>query len=204
MQILNVEQGTAEWLEARRGLVTCSDLWKVMAGGQTRKTYMYELIGQRLSGGLEGSFTTQATERGKTYEPIVRELYEIQNLELILEAGFIINHGIGYSPDGLVGKDGIIEIKTKTHRLQCELLINGSISKEHFHQVKGGIWVSERKWGDYISYSEGLPTYEERLVLDEEERERYEQEVTTFNIELEEKINIILDKYPSFFEDLRG
>lgn len=122
MQIIrDVDQGSAEWLNLRLGIVTCSELECLLVNGKGQAgfgagafTYMDTLIGERITGEAADPFGgNRHTERGHELEGVARGLYEAREEVATEQVAIILNHGIGYSPDSLVGPDGLTEIKTK-------------------------------------------------------------------------------------------
>ena len=192
MQIINVKQGTKEWFQARAGIPTASSFKLVMAKGQgkTRKTYMLKLAGEILTGEPQEQFTNVHTERGNELEPEVLELYQIQTDNDVEECGFIKTASAGYSPDGLIGDDGLIEIKTRLPHLQIELLLADKVPSEHIAQIQGGLWVSGRDWCDFVSYCPGLPMFIKRVYRDEDKISDISTAIDKFNAEL----NVIVEK----------
>ena len=121
MQVLTMEQGTPEWLAARLGRVTMSELKALLVKGKGPGglgtgaiTYMHQLIGERITGELAESFQGNVhTRRGHTLEGIARTLYcDTTGEPKPHEVGIILNHNVGYSPDSLIGTNGLLEIKT--------------------------------------------------------------------------------------------
>lgn len=190
MQVLNCEQGSAEWLQARCGIITASDMSKVLAKGQgkTRAKYMHGLIAERFTGLVTGGYFSADMERGKMQEPVAREIYEARTGYTVQEVGFVINHGVGYSPDGLIGDDGLLEIKTRNQDLQVELLLADRVPPEHTAQIQAGLWVTGRKWIDFVSYCPGLPLFYKRVFPDAEYIETMQKECEDFYVEMEVKI----------------
>ena len=196
MIVHDVPQGSDEWLALRAGLITASEMNSVMARGQgkTRLAYMYRLIGERMTGEPTDSFSNKHTERGHEQEPVARELYEIETGNVVRETGFITNHDIGYSPDGIVGDDGLIEIKSKLPHLQAEVLDSGKVPASHIKQCQCGLWVTERQWLDFISYCPGMPLFIQRVERDEKLIAEMEAAVYAFYSDMEEKINRLMEK----------
>ncbi|REC94965.1 lambda exonuclease family protein [Kushneria indalinina] len=197
MQILNYEQGTAEWHAARLGIVTMSELKTLLVNGKGpgsfgagALSYMHQLIGERITGESADTFSGNAhTQRGHALETIARELYSDATGNTHLEqVGIILNHGAGYSPDSLVSGDGLIEIKTKLPKYQIELLIADELPQEHMAQCQGGLWVSEREWIDFVSYWPGMPLFVKRAYRDEEMIKTIAERVEAFYDELEKRI----------------
>lgn len=200
MQTLNHEQGTPEWFEARLGIVTMSRLKSLLVNGKHPSgfgadalTYMHELIGERMTGEPSDAFGGNAhTQRGHEMEPVARDLYREATGNEPHEVGIILNHGVGFSPDGLIGEDGALEIKSKLPKLQVEVLLAGEIPKDHIAQVQGGLWVSEREWLDFVSYWPGMPLFVKRAYRDEAMIKTIQERVEAFYEELETRMSRVM------------
>lgn len=189
MQVItNVEQGSAEWLALRLGIVTMSDLECLLVNGKGEAgfgvaafTYMDQLIGERITGeAAELPFSTRATERGHEYEIKARTLYEAREEVTTTQAAIILNHGCGYSPDSLVGTPGLTEIKSKLPKFQVAVILGDEVPKEHVAQCQGGLWVSEREWIDFISYWPGMPMFVKRMYRDNALISKIDERVKNF------------------------
>ncbi|HCF1277422.1 TPA: exonuclease, partial [Pseudomonas aeruginosa] len=110
----------------------------------------------------------------------------------IQQAGIILNHGIGYSPDGLVGDNGLIEVKTKVPEKLVSVIIAGELPSEHAAQCYGGLWVSEREWIDFLGYWPGMPLCMVRVHRDEAYIRKLSERVKTFYELLEERMEKVL------------
>jgi len=186
VEVIEVEQGTPEWFAARLGIPTASEFKTVLAGGKglTRATYMRKLAGEVLTGEPAESYSNAAMERGKAMEPEARMAYSLLKDVEVHEVGFILNHGAGCSPDGLIGDDGGLEIKTKAPHLLIECLDRDDIPPEHRAQVQGALWITGRRWWDFVAYWPGLPLFIVREYRDEDYIANLAQEVKTFNAQL--------------------
>jgi hypothetical protein len=198
--ITDIEQGTPEWLTLRLGIVTASELDSLLVSGKGEAgfgvaafTYMDQLIGERITEeAAELPFQTRATIRGHELELVARSLYEGREGVITQQVGIILNHGIGYSPDALVGEDGLTEIKTKLPKFQVGVILAGEVPKEHVSQCQGGLWVSEREWIDFISYWPGMPLFVKRVYRDEVLIRKLSERVKTFYELLDERMNRVL------------
>lgn len=171
----NLIQGSDEWLSSRRGLITASEMSKVLtptlkiADNDQTRSHVYELAAQRINDYTEPTYFGDEMLRGVNDEPIARQLYH-ENFAPVTECGFITNddHGftIGYSPDGLIGDDGLIEIKSRRQKFMIQTISEGTVPKEHILQVQTGLLVTGRKWCDFISYHGGLPMMPIRVEPD--------------------------------------
>lgn len=201
MQIIrDLEQGSAEWLGIRMGIVTMSNMSALLVNGKGEEgfgaeafTYMNTLIGERITQEIADPFTgNRHTERGHELEPKARALYEEQTDLSCEQVAIILNHGCGYSPDSLVGADGLNEIKTKLPKYQVELILSDDVPKEHLAQCQGGLWISDREWIDFISYWPGMPLFVKRLHRDEAMIRKMAERVKTFYEILEDRMNRVL------------
>lgn len=188
IQIFTCEQNSPEWLECRRGIPTASNFSKILAKGEgkTRRTYLYDLAGEILSGQSVETYTNGYVERGHVQEAEARDWYVFHTDTELTRVGFVRNDelGAGSSPDSLIGDDGGLEIKTRLARLQLELLEDGRLPSEHRAQVQGNMWITGRRWWDFISYSKGLPSFKIREFRDDVYIATLKQAVDIFNAEL--------------------
>ena len=197
---LMMEQRTDEWFEARLGKVTASRIYDVLSKTKsgysaTRKNYMAQLICERLTGNREESFKTAAMQRGNDIEPKARARYMLETGELVEETGFI-NHPIinmsGASPDGLVGEDGLIEIKCPNTATHLEFLRTKTPKPEYLLQMLWQMACTGRKWCDFVSYDDRLKEHLSfqmvRINRDDERIQEIEEEVQKFLHELDEQI----------------
>lgn len=190
MQIHEMEQGTDEWFEVRRGLATSSQFATIMASGRggapskTRQTYMYKLAGELITGEPMDNFTNHHMERGHEMEPEARNYYEFMEGIETKQIGFITNHGAGSSPDSLVGDSGMLEIKTKLPHLMIGVLEADKFPAEHKAQCQGQLWIAEREWVDLICYWPKMPPFIKRAYRDEEYIKTIADAVDQFNDEL--------------------
>ncbi len=196
LQIFNFEQGTPEWHQARCGVITASNFSDVLAKGQgkTRAKYMRKLVAQRITENLSGGFSNIHTDRGTEYEEQARQAYQAYTGNEIAKCGFMKDE-YGYSPDGLVGEDGLIELKTRLDDLQIELLLDGRVPSEHIAQIQGGLMVSGRQWCDFSAYSPGLPVFISRVERDEEYIENLRKELEKFEQEIQDTMEKIMSMF---------
>ena len=191
LEIIECEQGTAEWAMARIGVVTASEFDTVMAKGKnspskTRATYMRKLIGEMLTGEPCENYTNHHMERGKIMEAEARDYYAFMTDQEPQLVGFIRKGRVGCSPDSLIGHDGMHEIKTKLPHLHLEVLLADELPSEHKAQCQGALWVAEREWIDFQSYWPKLPPFIKRVYRDEEYIKTLAQAVQDFIDEMDE------------------
>lgn len=192
MRVIDCEQGGDEWFRARMGMATASEFSIVMASGRdggdsrTRKTYLHKLAGEIITGEPMDSYSNAHMERGKIMEDEARNLYAFVHDVEIERVGFVVNGIAGCSPDGLIGANGMSEVKTKLAHLQVECLLKDKFPAEHVAQCQGGLWVAEREWIDLIAFSPKMPLFVKRAFRDEPYIRKIEDAVRAFNAELSE------------------
>lgn len=182
-----VYQGSEEWLELRRGILTASEMKLIVtttlkqADNEKERAHLYELLAQRISGFVEPQYISDDMLRGQEDEIRARSLYAEKYCP-VEEIGFVTNDKwgftIGYSPDGLVGTEGQIEAKSRRQKFQVQTLIENfeesTIPSDFAIQIQTGLAVTERQWCDFITYSGGLhmatirvfpdPIIQERII----------------------------------------
>lgn len=168
-------QGSNEWLAARRGLLTASEMKLIVtptgkaASNDKERAHLWELLAQRITGHVEPSYISDDMLRGQEDEILARALYAKHHAK-VEEVGFVTNDiwgfTIGYSPDGLVGDEGLIECKSRRQKYQVETIATGRVPAEYLIQIQTGLLVTERKWCDFVSYSGGLPMAVIRVTAD--------------------------------------
>jgi hypothetical protein len=171
----NLEQGSDEWLAARCGLVTASTVGKLLtstlkvADNDTSRGLTLTLAAERLTGDVEFMYPTRDMQRGHEEEPLAREVYA-NNYAPVDEVGFMTREfdgfTVGYSPDGLVGDDGLIEIKSRKPKEHIKTILAGKPPAENLAQLYTGLLVTGRAWIDYCSFSAGLPFWTVRVYPD--------------------------------------
>ena len=160
-----MEQGTTEWVSARCGLITASNMKKLLTqklklcANETERSYLNELLAERVTRHVEPNYVSYDMQRGKDDEIIARQIYADTFAE-VQQCGFITNDNLGfilgYSPDGLVGYEGLIEIKSRNPALQMATLTKKEIPEEFVLQIQAGLLISGRLWCDFVSYSNGM------------------------------------------------
>jgi hypothetical protein len=165
MNIIDCKQGTPEWLAARLGKVTASEigalvspLGKVRTGDGPR-TYLYKKLAEKILGVPGSDFTSFGMEQGVIVESEARAWFAFENNVSVREVGFCESDDghIGFSPDGLIGEDGGIEIKSPQPAKHIEYLLNGVVPEDYVLQVQFSLYVSGRAWWKFLSYSRQFP-----------------------------------------------
>lgn len=203
IKTIDCQQSSPEWHEARLGIVTCSELSKVLAKGEgkVRSKYMRQLAGEILTGKPAYHFQNDHMQRGKEEESEARECAALMFGE-IKEVGFIRNDTLrlGCSPDGLLGEDGGIEIKSCLTDIQIERLkmlqkYPGWLPPEYKAQVEGSIIASGRSTWKFYSFSPGVPPLLVDVKVSDERRREIETELAVFNNELDQLVTEIKGMY---------
>ena len=204
-----IEQGSQEWLELRLGKITASRLSDVLAKGKgnaesiTRTKYRNELIKERLTGKKIAGYSSPSMERGSLLEPLARAFYEVKNNLMVGQISFVqhpIIKNAGASPDGLVGEDGLLEIKCPDPANHIAYILDGgnSLSTKYNNQVQFQLCCTGRSWCDLASYDpdidEDLQMFIVRIYRDDEYIKMMESEVIKFDEEITETILYLKEK----------
>jgi hypothetical protein len=160
-------------------------------GGEskTRKTYLYKLAGEIVTGLPMDNYTNSYMDKGKEDEAEARNLYSLVQDADVQLIGFAVNEIAGASPDGLVGPSGMVEIKRKLAHIQVEVILKNQLPPEHKAQTQGGLWVLEREWIDFVSFSPKMPLFVKRCYRDEPYIQQIERSVREFNAELSQIVD---------------
>jgi len=172
----DLEQGTPEWLAARAGIVTASVVGQLVtaktvkpAANDYSRALTATLVAERITGHVEPIHEAADMLRGTLDEPYARDLYS-EHYAPATEVGFIVRDDwgfrLGYSPDGLVGDDGLIEIKSRRQKKQLATILADEVPLENMAQIQCGLLVTGREWLDYVSYCGGMPLYVTRVLPD--------------------------------------
>ncbi|CAB4127045.1 phage_rel_nuc, putative phage-type endonuclease [uncultured Caudovirales phage] len=192
-----LEQGSDEWLAARCGLLTASEMKLILtptlkaASNEKERAHLYELLAQRITGHVEPHYIGDDMLRGHEDEVEARILYA-ERYAPVTEMGFITNDAwgftIGCSPDGLVGDDGMIECKSRRQKFQVETIIGGVMPADYLLQVQTAMLVTGRQWCDFVSYSGGLPMVTIRVLPDPAIQAAIIKSATDFEARLADKL----------------
>lgn len=167
-------QGSDEWHDQRRGIITASAVGKLItpktvqpASNPESRSLTTVLAAERITGWTEPTYINDDMLRGIDDEPRARYKYA-EHYAPVVEAGFMTEDRwgftIGYSPDGLVGEDGLIEIKSRRSKTQLATILAEQVPIENMAQLQCGLLVSGREWIDYVSYCGGMPLYVKRVL----------------------------------------
>lgn len=201
-------QGTDAWLAARCGLLTASEMKLILtptlkaASNDKERGHLYELLAQRITQHVEPHYISDDMLRGMEDELTARDLYS-EKYAPVVQCGFVTNDRwgvtIGCSPDGLVGDDGMIEIKSRRQKYQIETIVSGEMPADYLMQVQTALLVTERAWCDFVTYSGGLPMLTLRVFPDAKVHDAIISAAQAF----EERLAIRLDQYHAALRSLR-
>mgnify|MGYP000202101260 CR=1 FL=1 len=195
-----IEQRTEAWFKERLGKVTASRIADVMAKTKTgygagRANYMAELIAERLTGETADRYQNAAMQWGTDTEPKARAAYSFVTGESVVETGFVPHPVIelsGASPDGLVGDNGLVEIKCPNTATHIDTLLGAGIDRKYLLQMQWQMACTGRQWCDFVSYDPRLGTemslHIQRFNFDEKLVREIETEVQAFLAELSDKV----------------
>lgn len=198
---MNAPQRTEAWFAERAGKVTASRVADVIAKTKTgpsasRKNYMAQLVAERMTGVPAETFSNAAMQRGTEIEPFARARYEIATDVMVDEVGFVVHPSIawaGASPDGLVGTDGLVEIKCPNTATHIDYLLAKEVPSAYKPQMAWQLLCTGRKWCDFVSFDDRLPDHLQLFVIrytpEMEYLQMLEKEVTEFLAETEQLIN---------------
>lgn len=170
-------QGSDDWLQQRCGRLCASEIKLVLtptlkvANNDKLRAHVFEIAAQRMFGHVEPHYVSDDMIRGHDDEIEARTLYG-KHHAACREVGFVTNDRwgftIGYSPDALVGDDGLIECKSRRQKFQVQTIASDEVPEEYMLQLQTGLLVTEREWIDFVSYSGGQPLYVKRVKPDPE------------------------------------
>ena len=193
MNIVNVEQGTDEWKAARAGKVTASRINDILAKVKTgeaadRRNYRAQIVAEIMTGvPQETSFYSAEMKWGNEQEPYARAAYEMRKNVLVDQVGMVLHPTIercAASPDGLVGDDGLVEIKCPLPANHIDYLLGGVAPAKYQNQMLWQMACTERQWCDFVSFDPRMPEEFQLFVVrfrrDEERIKAMEAEVEEF------------------------
>lgn len=171
----DVTQGTPEWHNQRRGLVTASVVGQLVtptlkaANNDTSRALTRLLVAERITGHTDPTWINDDMARGIDSEPIARDYYS-GHYQQAVEVGFMVREEdgwtLGYSPDGLVADEGLVEIKSPRAKTHLKTILANEVPAQYMAQCQAGLLVSGRRWIDYVSYCGGLPLFVKRVLPD--------------------------------------
>lgn len=198
-----MEQRSPEWFAARLGKVTASRVADLTAKTKTgystsRSNYLAELLCERLTGAAAESYVNAAMQWGTDKEPEALSLYEFEVDRAVEPVGFVDHPQIamtGASPDGLVGADGLVEVKCPITATHLDTLLGGSVSGRYQTQIQWQLACTDRAWCDFVSYDPRVPAHLRLFVQRVQRSDTFiaelESEVRAFLAELDAKIEAL-------------
>lgn len=188
-------QGSPEWHDQRRGMITCSVIGSLVtpktikpASNPEARSIFAQLVAERITRYTEPTYLGDDMARGHEDEPRAVEVYS-EHYAPVTPTGFMVRDdwgfSIGYSPDGLVSDDGLIEVKSRRQKKHLQTIITDEVPVENMAQVQCGLLVSGRAWCDYISYCGGMPMWRKRVEPDLRWAEAIVAVVETFEVAAE-------------------
>lgn len=176
----DIEQNTDEWMEVRRGKFTASSFKNLFATKSTAqyKKEVYRVAYEIVTGESPEFYSNDYMERGHDLEPFARKEYEMQTFNDVVDGGFVeLNKFVGCSPDGFVGRDGIVQIKCPAFNTMIDYLKDGKVPSDYKWQLQGELYVTDRSWCDFFAYHPMLKPVIIRVYPDEKAIEQLEAEL---------------------------
>lgn len=214
MNMHDIDHGSEAWINARCGMLTASEMKLIITPGTLKaasndkeRSHFYELLAQRITSYVEPCYTSDDMLRGQEDEFEALSLYAKHHAPTE-HIGFITNDKwgftLGYSPDALVGSDGLVECKSRRQKYQVETFLvhvaEGTIPQEYAIQIQTGLLVSERKWCDLVSYSGGLPLAVMRVEADPQVQDKILAAAESF----EGRLRDAMDRYRATIASARA
>ena len=197
MQWHDIDQNTEEWLDLRPGKLTGSAVGKVMANygkafGDPAKKLASIIACEQVTGRRNQieSYSNDHTERGHMQEPLARKLYEDTYFVDVTNGGFYDLGNLGFSPDGRVSHDGLIEIKSVIIPVHCATIKRGDIDPAYKWQACFNLAYSDREWIDFVSYCDDFPI-ETRLFVKRVTRDDIAEEVKMMDQRISEFFELV-------------
>ena len=190
-KFVDVNQNTDEWFAMRAGRLTSSNLGKIMANfgkafGEPAKKYAQSIANEQITGvPISSDYSNAHMERGHEQEPIARMSYENQTFCDVTNGGFFESSFVGCSPDGLVGTNGVIEIKSVISNVHYASIKRQSLDPTYKWQCIGNLMFTGRDWLDFISYCSTYPD-DKQLFIHRIKKEELTDEFKMLNSRIAE------------------
>jgi len=188
-----LKQGTDEWFGVRLGKFTASHAQAIGNNGRGLTTLIMENVAEILTGKMKDQYTNADIERGNELESMARSFYEVQTGNIVQEVGFVeLDEHTGCSPDGLVGDDGLLEIKCINNTKFVYMLLYSKVDPKYMWQMQMQMHVTGRKWCDYVVYN---PNFKDPLIIKRVKRD--DEKIEQIKVGLEngvKKLKEVLDK----------
>lgn len=198
MKIIECVQGSPEWHLARAGIPSASNFDKIITTkgerSKTREKYLYRLAVEKITGKTEETYQNATMQRGILMEEEARQMYEIVTGKAVVQVGFCVMEGgivAGASPDGMVDDDGALEIKCPMPETHVSYLLENKLPTDYFQQTQGQLFVTGRKYVDFVSYYPGIKPLIIRVEPDKEFQKKLAGELESFCIDLTEVVKKI-------------
>lgn len=207
MNIISCDQGSEAWFAARLGKVSASRIADVVAKtktgwGASRANYAADLIAERLTGVKAESYSNAAMQWGTDNEPAARKAYEFMTGNGVATVGLVLHPSIAMScasPDGLVGDDGLVEIKCPNTATHLDTLLGAPVADKYVKQMNWQMACSGRAWCDFVSFDPRLPgemaLHITRIARDDELIKSLEADVSVFLAEIADKVSRLKSLY---------
>lgn len=204
MRVLDLPQGSEAWLVARAGKVTASRMDDVLAKIRTgeaasRRDYRSQLVAEILTGKPQDEgYVNAEMQWGIDQEPMARSVFEIATETLVDPVGFVLHPTIersGASPDGLIGSDGVLEIKCPKTATHLQYLMDGCVPTKYLPQILWQLACTERAYAEFVSYDPRLPPrlqlFRARLARDDAKIKEMEREVLGFLYDVDKMLETV-------------
>ncbi len=192
--IIKCEQQSEEWFNCRKLKMTSSKAQAIGNNGTGLQSYIYELVAEYYSSSEKEHYTNEHLERGIELEPTAGDMYELETGNKVEQVGFIeMSKYSGGSPDGLVGDDGMIEIKCVEDKKYFKLLVDKEENTDYDWQIQMNLLVSGRKWCDLVIYN---PNFSQNMIIQRKYIDELKQEKLKVGLTQGEKmIKDLINKY---------
>ncbi len=158
MKIYKVKQQSDKWFALKLGKFSASSAQAIATAGKGLDTIVYQKVAEKLSGKRESTYSNPDMERGNKQEDIARSSYEMETGNKVKQVGFCeLNEYVGASPDGLIGKDGLVEIKCQRNSNYIRSRYTKKIDTGYLWQMQMQMYVTDRKWCDFVVFNENFP-----------------------------------------------
>lgn len=192
----DIAQGTPEWMDLRKGKFSASTMKNLFAKETTAafENEIFRVVFEKLTGEkVESDFKSDYMQRGNDLEAEARERYSLDNFVKVGGGGFYaLSEWVGCSPDGLVGEDGLVEIKCPKYSTMVKYLLDRKLPNEYYWQVYSQLYITERAWCDFYAYHPSIKSFSIRIEKDLEVEK-----------EIADKLEYCIEKAKEILEKLR-
>ena len=194
LKVFTCEQGSEEWYKIKCGIPSASEFDKIITTkgevSKQREAYLYRLVAERITKCPTETYQNEAMLVGKKLEDEGRKYYELVKKVKVSQVGFCLQEkpGYGCSPDGIVGKPGLLEIKCPLPGTHVKYLLGGVVPIEYYTQTQGQLLVTGKAWVDFFSYSPGLRPLIIRVKPDKSFQAKLRKELEKFCSDLDKLV----------------